>query len=84
MQPFLVCILLNDKLIARILQLQCLLFGEIVSTTVEDGSLARTKLILTLRQLELISLPFGSNSNSNWFKESVGLLTSVSEHSSPT
>ena len=86
MQPFFVCILLNDKLIARILQLQCLLFGEIVSSTVEDGSLARTKLILTLRQLELISLPFGSNSNSNsnWFKESVGLLTSVSEHSSPT
>ena len=28
----------NDKIIAQIFQLQCLLFGEIVSTTVEDGS----------------------------------------------
>ena len=39
-QPFsFVCILLeNDKIIAQILLLQCLLFGEIVSTTVEDGS----------------------------------------------
>ena len=28
----------NEKIIAQILQLKCLLFGEIVSTTVEDGS----------------------------------------------
>ena len=56
-QPFsFVCILLkNDKIIAQILQLQCLLFGEIVSITVENGS----ELALALRQLELISLPFG-------------------------
>ena len=39
-QPFsFVGILLkNDKITAQMLQLQCLLFGEIVSTTVEDGS----------------------------------------------
>ena len=36
-----VFIFLKNDIIARILQLQCLLFGEIVSTTVEDGSLAR-------------------------------------------
>ena len=36
-----VCILLKNDIIARIFQLQCLLFDEIVSTTVEDGSLAR-------------------------------------------
>ena len=36
-----VFILLKNDIIARILQLQCFLFGEIVSTTVEDGSLAR-------------------------------------------
>ena len=56
-QPFsFVCILLkNDKIIAQILQLQCLLFGEIGSITVENGS----ELALALRQLELISLPFG-------------------------
>ena len=39
-QPFsfLRILLKNDKIPAQILQLQCLLFGEIVSTTVEDGS----------------------------------------------
>ena len=39
-QPFsfLHILLKNDKIIAQILQRQCLLFGEIVSTTVEDGS----------------------------------------------
>ena len=58
------CILLKNDIIGRILQLQYLLFGEIVSTTVEDGSLARILLTPTLRQLELISLPFDSNSNS--------------------
>ena len=52
---FLHILLKNDK----ILQRQCLLFGEIVSITVENGS----GLALTLRQLELISLPFGSKSN---------------------
>ena len=52
---FLHILLKNDK----ILQRQCLLFGEIVSITVENGS----ELALTLRQLELISLPFGSKSN---------------------
>ena len=59
-----VCILLKNDITGRILQLQYLLFGEIVSTTVEDGSLARILLTPTLRQLELISLPFDSNSNS--------------------
>ena len=40
-QPFsfLRILLKNDKIIiAQILLLRCLLFGEIVSTTVEDGS----------------------------------------------
>ena len=39
-QPFsfLHILLKNDKIIAQISQLKCLLFGEIVSTTVEDGS----------------------------------------------
>ena len=56
-QPFsfLHILLKNDKIIAQILQRQCLLFGEIVSITVENGS----ELALALRQLELISLPFG-------------------------
>ena len=36
-----VCILLKNNIIPRILQLQCLLLGEIVSSRVEDGSLAR-------------------------------------------
>ena len=60
-QPFsfLHILLKSDKIIAQILQRQCLLFGEIVSITVENGS----GLALTLRQLELISLPFGSKSN---------------------
>ena len=36
--PFLGILFKNEKIIAQILQLQCLLFGEIVSITVEDGS----------------------------------------------
>ena len=36
--PFLGILLKNEKIIAQILQLQCLLFGEIVSIRVEDGS----------------------------------------------
>ena len=36
-----VFILLKNDTIPRILQLQCLLFVEIVITKVEDGSLAR-------------------------------------------
>ena len=55
-----VCILLKNDIIARILQLRCLLFVEIV----EDGSFARILLTLTPRERELISLPFGSNWNS--------------------
>ena len=35
---FLPILLKNDKIPAQILQLQCLLLGEIVSTTVEDRS----------------------------------------------
>ena len=35
---FLPILLKNDKISTQILQLQCLLLGEIVSTTVEDGS----------------------------------------------
>ena len=35
---FVFILLKNDKIIAQILQLKCLLFGEIVSTSVEDGS----------------------------------------------
>ena len=66
-----VCILPKNDMKARILQLQCLLFGEIVSTTVEDGSLARILFTLTLRQHELISLPFGSNSKSDLKSSSV-------------
>ena len=56
---FLGILLRNDKIVAQILQLQCLLFGEVVSITMEDGS----ELALTLRQLEIISLPFGSDLN---------------------
>ena len=60
-QPFsfLQILLKNDKIITQILQRQCLLFGEILAITVENGS----ELALTLRQLELISLPFGPKSN---------------------
>ena len=58
-QPFsfLHILLKNDKIIAQILQRQCLLFGEIVSITVENGS----ELVLTLRQLEHISPPLAQS-----------------------
>ena len=64
-----VCILVKNDIIARILQLSCLLFSEIVSTAVEDGSLARILLTLTLRSHYFTSLWLKLELR---FKESIG------------
>ena len=46
-----VCILLKNDTIPRILQLQCFPFGEIVITTVEDGSL--TRILFSIKWMRL-------------------------------